>query len=63
MNRVQFQPWLSMAELMDRCGGDEHCGARYFAFYNGRRLHETLDYATPDEVHFGRLAATTPLAA
>ncbi|MHB8416021.1 MAG: IS3 family transposase [Acidiferrobacteraceae bacterium] len=36
---------------------------RYFAFYNGRRVHETLDYATPDEVYFGAPAATVPVAA
>ena len=26
---------------------------RYFPFYNGERLHESLDYCTPEEVHFG----------
>jgi putative transposase len=36
---------------------------RYFAFYNGRRLHENLNYATPDEVYFGGLAAATRAAA
>lgn len=25
----------------------------YFPFYNGERLHESLDYRTPEEVHFG----------
>jgi putative transposase len=37
--------------------------AKYFGFYNGRRVHESLDYATPDEVYFGGLATTTPVAA
>jgi putative transposase len=26
----------------------------YFAFYNNRRLHQSLDYKTPAEVHFGQ---------
>jgi putative transposase len=25
---------------------------RYFAFYNGRRYHASLEYRTPDEVYF-----------
>jgi putative transposase len=37
--------------------------AKYFTFYNERRVHETLEYATPDEVYFGALAALTPKAA
>ena len=37
--------------------------AKYFAFYNARRVHETLGYATPDEMYFGALAETTPAAA
>ena len=36
---------------------------KYFAFYNARRLHETLNYATPDEMYYGHLAASTPAAA
>jgi len=36
---------------------------RYFAFYNARRLHKNLHYATPDEVYFGALAQTTRAAA
>jgi putative transposase len=35
----------------------------YFRFYNARRLHENLNYSTPDEVHYGQLAASTPAAA
>jgi putative transposase len=35
----------------------------YFRFYNERRLHENLNYATPDELYFGQLAASTPAAA
>ncbi len=36
---------------------------RYFAFYNQRRVHERLDYATPDEVYFAGLATSTAIAA
>ncbi len=25
---------------------------RYFEFYNQKRLHQSLDYKTPSEVHF-----------
>ena len=39
------------------------CLTRYFAFYNARRVHESLEYATPDEVYFGALAAGTQAAA
>ena len=35
----------------------------YFRFYNERRLHENLNYATPEEVYFGELAASTRAAA
>lgn len=31
MNRVQFQPGLSMAELMDRFGTDDKCEAALIA--------------------------------
>ena len=37
--------------------------ARYFALYNGVRLHQTLEYGTPDEAYFAGLAASTPMAA
>jgi len=31
----------------------EHRLASYFSFYNARRLHQSLDYHTPDEMYFG----------
>lgn len=34
---------------------------RYFDFYNRRRIHQTHDYSTPDEIYFGT-AGTEPLA-
>ncbi len=37
--------------------------ARYFSFYNSKRLHENLDYATPDEVYFAGLATNMAAAA
>jgi putative transposase len=36
---------------------------RYFGFYNARRSHQSLEYRTPDEVYFGELAASKPVAA
>jgi putative transposase len=36
---------------------------RYFSLYNAVRLHQTLEYRTPDEVYFEALAASTPIAA
>jgi putative transposase len=36
---------------------------RYFSTYNAVRLHQCLEYRTPDEVYFGALAATVPAAA
>jgi len=29
---------------------------RYFELYNDERLHQSLDYATPREIHFGVVA-------
>ena len=36
---------------------------RYFSSYNTVRLHECLEYRTPDEVYFGALAGSMPAAA
>jgi len=40
-----------------------HSLSRYFSFYNQRRLHENLDYATPDEVYFDQPAMPLRVAA
>jgi putative transposase len=37
--------------------------AKYFTFYNGRRVHETLSYATPDEAYFGSRESALAAAA
>jgi putative transposase len=45
-------------------GHEAHrCLSKYFAFYNARRVHETLGYAAPDEVYFGAQTDTVSLAA
>lgn len=36
---------------------------RYFSSYNTVRLHQCLEYRTPDEVYFGALAGSMPVAA
>ncbi len=36
---------------------------RYFSTYNAVRLHQCLEYRTPDEVYFGVVAATLSVAA
>jgi putative transposase len=36
---------------------------RYFSFYNAVRIHQIHEYRTPDEVYFGALAASMPVAA
>jgi putative transposase len=45
--------------------GTEACASLkiYFRFYNERRLHENLNYATPDEVYYANLVASMPAAA
>ena len=37
--------------------------ARYFSFYNAVRLHQCLEYRTPDELYFSVLAEPLPAAA
>jgi putative transposase len=36
---------------------------KYFAFYNERRVHESLEYETPDEVYFAACEPTLAIAA
>ena len=39
-----------------RTAKDAHVSLKkYFLFYNNKRLHQSLDYLTPAEVHFGQL--------
>jgi putative transposase len=40
-----------------------HSLTKYFAFYNARRVHESLGYATPDEMYFAAMAEPLPAAA
>ena len=40
-----------------------HSLGKYFSFYNGKRLHEHLDYATPDEVYFAGFTSVMAAAA
>jgi putative transposase len=45
-------------------GAEAHTAlTRYFSLNNAVRVHQTLEYRTPDEVYFGALAASTPIAA
>jgi len=30
---------------------------KFFRYYNAERIHQSLDYATPDEVYYGITAA------
>ena len=36
--------------------------ARYFNFYNTRRLHQSHDYQTPDDVYYAAAASTRKAA-
>ena len=36
---------------------------KYFAFYNGRRIHQALEYRTPDEIYFATDAQPFAIAA
>ena len=44
---VYLNRYESVGELLDGL-------KKYFRFYNQERLHQSLDYATPDEIYFGR---------
>ena len=46
---IYLHDYLTVSEL--------HAGlTAYFHFYNHQRFHQSLDYYTPAEVHFGQLA-------
>jgi putative transposase len=43
-------------------GRDLHAGlTRYFYFYNRRRIHQSHDYQTPDEIYYAT-EVSEPLA-
>lgn len=44
---MYLKEYASVSELV---AGLEH----YFAFYNHQRLHQSLAYHTPAEIHFAR---------
>ena len=45
-------------------GADARIGlTRYFRIYNAVRSHQSLEHQTPDEVYFGELGTTIPVAA
>jgi len=50
---LQYPALLNYLHAYTSGSEARRCLTRYFSFYNGRRLHESLGYTTPDEVYFG----------
>lgn len=46
---IYLNDYADVPEVYDGLG-------RYFAFYNDERLHQSLQYSTPREIHFGAVA-------
>jgi hypothetical protein len=50
---VESRPAFAIDPASDENGRDLQAGpTRYFDFYNRRRIHQSHEYPTPDEIHY-----------